>query len=185
MENHIENNEPPASWTVKYWQWILSIPRKENPLNTGNINDGEFLCLPCTGGGEDCGRRLDVSGQDARKDILIPVFTSEYCTGEMINATDDQLRQKARLMATPVHMQVSVNDKPLIPYYIETEPFEVTVPSNHILDNIYAPAGRYRAISCGYWHKLKSLPSGRHLIKFGGTGLNNFHTKVVYDINIK
>jgi hypothetical protein len=80
-------------------------------------------------------------------------------------------------------MEVSLDGMPLMPYYIETEPFEVTVLASHVLENENAPAGTYRAIACGYWHKLKSLHSGRHLIKFGGAK-NGFYTKVMYEIHI-
>ena len=81
-------------------------------------------------------------------------------------------------------MEVSVNSKPLTPYYVETEPFEVTVPANHMLENEEAPPGTYRAIAAGYWHKLKPLTSGKHVVIFGGTGENGFHTKVAYEINV-
>jgi hypothetical protein len=176
-------NKPPAEWTSKYWQWVLSLPKEQNPLNTGNINNDEFICLPCTGGGEDCGRRLNLSCDDAKKDVLIPIFTAEYCTGEVLNGTDDQLREKAREESTPIHMEISVNGNPLIPYYVETEPFEVTVPANHVLENQNAPEGKYRSVSCGYWYRLKPLPIGKHLIKFGGAK-NGFYTKVMYEINV-
>ncbi len=181
--NDESENKPPAEWTSKYWQWILSIPREENPLKTGNINDDEFISLPCTGGGEDCGRKLNLSYGDVEKDILIPVFTAEYCTGEVLNGSDEQLLQKAREESTPIHMEVSVDGHPLMPYYIETEPFQVTVPDNHALENESALAGTYRAVACGYWHKLKPLSSGKHIIKFGGAK-NGFYTKVLYEINV-
>jgi hypothetical protein len=180
-----EDNKPPPDWTAKYWQWVLSFPNEDNPLNTGKINNEEFVSLPCTGGGEDCSRRLDLSVDDAKKDILIPVFASEYCTAEVANGTDQQLLEKVRSVTTPVHIEVSVDGKPLTPFYIETEPFEVTVPANHVLENDKAPSGTYRAVACGYWHKLKPLPAGKHLIKFGGTGGNGFHTKVAYEINVQ
>ena len=179
-----EENKPPADWTAKYWQWVLSSPKEENPLTTGNINNDEFLSLACTGGGEDCGRKLDLSEEDAKKEILVPVFASEYCTGELINGTDQELLERVRKVTIPLQMELSVNSKPLTPYYVETEPFEVTVPANHILENEKAQPGTYRAIACGYWHKLKPLATGKHTIIFGGTGRNGFHTKVAYEINV-
>jgi hypothetical protein len=182
--NEIPSGKPDVEQTVKYWQWILSIPKDKNPLNTGNINNDEFICLPCTGGGEDCSRKLDLSERDAKKDILVPVFASEYCTAEVLNGTDEELLETARRMATPIHMEVSIDENPLVPYYVETEPFEVTVPISHVLDNIYAPPGTYRAISAGFWHRLKPLSTGKHIIRFGGTGTNGFYTKVIYEVNV-
>jgi hypothetical protein len=81
-------------------------------------------------------------------------------------------------------MEAYLDGKPLIPYFVETEPFEVKVPTNHVLDNENAPAGTYRAIACGYWHKLRPLSRGEHVISFGGTAINGFHTKVIYEVNI-
>ncbi len=183
MNDKLEN-EPSADSTTKYWQWILSIPKDANPLNTGNTNNDEFLYLPCTGGGEDCSRKLQLSGKDARKNILIPIFASESCTGEVPNATDDQLLEGARTMASPLRMQAYLDGKALLPYYVETEPFEVRVPVNHVLENEKALPGIYRAIACGYWHMLRPLRKGKHVISFGGTGVNGFHTKVLYEVRV-
>ena len=183
METRLEN-KPPFEWTVKYWQWIYSKPKEENPLRTGNIQHDEFLSLPCTGGGEDCGRQLTLSEEDAKKDILIPVFASEYCTAEVLNGTDEELRVKAKSMSTPVSMEISLDGNSLTSYYIETEPFEITVPSNHMLENDRAPPGTYRVISCGYWHMLKPLPKGKHIVRFGGSCENGFSTRVLYEINV-
>jgi hypothetical protein len=177
-------NEPPSDWTAKYWQWVYSKPKEENPLKTGEVNIDEFLCLPCTGGGEDCGRVLDLRGEDSRKPILVPVFASEYSDAEILNATDEQLREKAREMSAPVDMEISLDGQALLPYYIESEPFYITVPSNHSLENTDAPAGKYKAVSCGYWHLLDPLPIGKHVVIFGGSAANGFYTKVKYQINI-
>ena len=127
MNNELVN-KPPAYWTIKYWQWIYSKPRDENPLITGNINNEDFICLPCTGGGEDCGRKITLSGEDAEKDILVPVFASEYCNAEVMNGTDNDLRAKAREMSAPIAMKVSLDSESLTPYYVESEPFNLKVP---------------------------------------------------------
>src|SRR5262249_53875005 len=121
---HIESEgRPPIHWTARYWQWIYSKPKEKNPLKTGEVNVNEFICLPCTGGGEDCGRILNLNGDDSKKDILVPVFAAEYSTGEIPHATDEQLRKKAREMSTPLHMEISLDGRRLSPFYIESEPF--------------------------------------------------------------
>ena len=182
---HTESgSEPPSYWTTRYWQWIYSKPKEKNPLKTGEVNVDEFICLPCTGGGEDCGRVLDLSGMNSKKEILVPVFAAECSTGEMLYATDEQLRKRAREMSAPLYMEISLDDRPLSPVYIESGPFDLTVPSNHFLENEQAPAGTYRAVSCGYWYKLKPLPKGKHYVRFGGSGANGFNTKVMYQINV-
>ena len=37
--------------------------RDQNPLKSGDINCDDFISLPCTGGGEDCGRAITIIGQ--------------------------------------------------------------------------------------------------------------------------
>ena len=179
-----------VQWTVKYWQWIYSLPKGENPLETGNSSRQKhkyqsFLCLPCTGGGEDCSRTFNIQPEDAKKDILIPVYTAACSTAELgANTNDEKLLSLVRDEVTdPVHIEVGIDGKPLQPYYVESSFFEVDIPSNPIFD-ITAPPGKYRALSAGYWHKLGPLPIGRHVIRFGGTGRNGFHTKVEYVVNI-
>ena len=178
------DGKPPAEWTVKYWEWIYSFPKDQNPLKNGSIYCGNFICLPCTGGGEDCGRKIILSDEDANKDILIPVFASEYSTAEIKYASDQTLRSTARAMSSPVKMEASLDSQPLLPYYIESEPFNLDIPPNHSLESTDTGAGTYRAVSCGYWHKLQPLPKGKHVIRFGGTGNNGFFTKVLYEVYV-
>jgi hypothetical protein len=175
----------PAEWTSAYWQWILSIPRGENPLTTGAPSQkGNFIALPCTGGGEDCGRSLNVAPEDSKKDILIPVFTCAYTTAELSNATPEQLLYEARCdVANPVNLEAVLDGNPLDIDYVETSLFEIRVPSGNIMDGDI-PSGVYEAVSTGYWAKVERLSGGNHTITFGGTGRNGFHTRVRYVLNI-
>ncbi len=176
---------PDPILTAKYWQWILGIPKDENPLATGKTNNDKFLALPCTGGGEDCDRTLGLSEGDMARSILIPIYCAEYCTAEVIdhNPTDQRLLQILRDdVCSPLFMECVLDEQPLEPYYIESPPFEITVPYDNMLDG-NPPAGTYRAIAAGYWHLLSPLPRGKHLVRFGGTGRNGFHTKVQYTID--
>ena len=177
---------PDPRWTVRYWQWVLSNSRPNNPLVTGRVNDDVFLALPCTGGGEDCNRILNLSGMDRLKDILIPVYCAEYSTAEIphLNPTVQNLLQSVRDDVTsPIDMECVVDGSQLESHYIETSPFEISVPDNNLLDE-NPPKGTYLAIAAGYWHKLSPLAVGRHVVRFGGTGRNGFHTKVQYTINV-
>ena len=125
-----------------------------------------------------CGRKITLSGIDAQKDILIPVFASEYSTAEVDDVSDENLRSMARTMSTPMTMEASLNSVPIVPYYIESKIFNLDVPPNHSLENPNAKPGTYKAVSCGNWHKLMPLPKGKHLVKFGGSGCNGFFTRV-------
>ena len=176
--------KPPTEWTVKYWQWIYSKPKNQNPLKNGEIYSGDFICLPCTGGGEDCGRKISLSGLDAQKNILIPVFASECSTAEIGDDSEENLRSTARELSSPINMEASLDSVPLTPYYLESKIFNLDIPPNHSLENPRAKAGTYKAVSCGYWHRLMALPKGKHLVKFGGSGSNGFFTRVIYEIDV-
>ncbi len=78
----MNNKQVKPEWTAKYWQWIFG--EKESPLKTGLVNiDNEVIMLPCTGGGAACDRKVQLKGEDTKKDILVPVFAAaEYCKGE-------------------------------------------------------------------------------------------------------
>jgi hypothetical protein len=188
----VSSPSPLSELCAEYWQWIYSIPKGQNPLDTGQVSTDkeEFICLPCTGGGEDCSRKYNVSEQDANKDILVPVFTVTWSTAE---AQEQQLLALAREdVRDAQELVISVDGKTLTPEYVETRPFDVQIPTNFRFDgpeynnpsNIQP--GRYKAISAGYWYRLKPLPKGEHVVRFGGTGHDNFfHTKVQYTLNIR
>lgn len=178
---------PDPNSTAKYWQWILAKSRDENPLVNGEINIDKFIALPCTGGGEDCGRVVDLFEENAYKNILIPIYCAEYCTAEISDPqpTDQKILQTLRAdVCSPVFMECVVDGHRVEPYYVESAPFDIIVPANNMLDG-NPPAGTYRAMAAGYWHLLKPLPSGKHVITFGGTGKNGFHTKVQYILNVR
>lgn len=179
---------PTPGEACNWWEWILSIPSRDNPLNgvtpSGNL---PLTYLACTGGGEDTNRFLSVRPTDAQKDLLVPIFTSEYCTAELgEEASDERLLAQARGdVRDPKRLELIIDEKPidhLERFYVEGGPFHVSLPPKHILDYQIKP-GRYRAMCAGYWMKIKPTRAfGNHTIQFGGTGQNGFHTRVKYGI---
>ena len=155
------------------------------------MNQGlPFICLACTGGGEDTERILQIQKKDTEKSLLIPVFTSEYCTAEMgTDASDENLLSQAKEdVKDPKSLELIIEDQ-FVPnleqFYVEAGPFYITLPPNHILDNDRIKPGTYRAMCAGYWMKLKLIQGQDKLIvQFGGTGRNGFHTKVRYTLRM-
>jgi hypothetical protein len=177
--------------TAKWWQWILSFDKANNPLDGAHTSQNlPFLCLACTGGGEDMGRKLQVHTRDAEKSLLIPIFTSEYSTAELgSGASDEELLSQAKDdVKDPKHLELIIEDRsiPTVEqFYVEAGPFTIQLPPHHILDDDRIMAGIYRAMCAGYWMKVKPIQRRDNLIiQFGGTGRNGFHTKVRYTIEI-
>ena len=149
---------PDPHWTIRYWQWILSKPKNENPLVTGSVHKDVYVTLPCTGGGEDCSRSLNLTIEDSRKDILIPVYCAECCEAEIcdVEPTDEKMMELVRKdISCVLDLECSVDGVQLEPDYLENAPFEVRVPTNNILDGD-PPKGTYRAVAC--WLLAKSWP---------------------------
>lgn len=185
-----EVEKPPREWVSKYWQWIYSYYPGTSPLETGiisyqSIGGNDFLCFPCTGGGEDCSRSVTITGSNAKKDILIPVFAAAYNAAELGRDLSQQelLEQAKSDVRNPLSLELTVDGKPLVPYYVESLPFEVKSPSNKVLK--YSDKNVRITLSAGYWYKLRHLTDGSHIIRFGGTGRNLFHTRVQYLIDVQ
>jgi hypothetical protein len=177
---------PSEEQTSRYWQWIYSFPKNSNPLRTGEVNKGDYIMLPCTGGGEDCNRHLDLRLDDTSKSVLIPVFCCEYSTAEVgEEASVQDLLETARDDSRyPTKLECVVDGVEIKPHYVESKPFKITVPAHHMLDNKNAPPGTYTAISAGYWCLLHPLVPGQHRLKFGGSNKYGFNTKVEYVLNV-
>jgi hypothetical protein len=190
-KSEIVGDRPEPYEVTKWWQWILSFDKYNNPLEGINVKQNlPFLCLACTGGGEDVTRKMRLQTRDAEKDLLIPIFTSEYSTAELgSDASDARLLSQAKDdVRHPIYLELIIDEKPvqnIERFYVEAGPFAFKLPPQHILDNDKIVPGVYRAMCAGYWMKLKSLRGGgRHEIQFGGTGRNGFHTKVRYSIEV-
>jgi hypothetical protein len=185
-----EVEKPPREWISKYWQWIYSSDADKSPLKTGTTsyqshNGEDFLCFPCTGGGENCNRSETITAENSKKDILIPVFTAAYNGGELGQTLSrDELLEKAKDdVREPILLEITVDNVPLTPHYVESLPFRVKVPNNH--DTSRGDESQYITLSAGYWCRLRPLLPGVHKVRFGGTGRNLFHTKVEYKIKVE
>jgi hypothetical protein len=111
---------PPMDWISKYWQWIYSFYQGNSPLESGSISCqscgvDDFLCFPCTGGGKDCNRSVTLTGDNAKKDILIPVFAAAYNAAELGETLSHaQLLEKARDdVLDPESLKLTIDKVPL------------------------------------------------------------------------
>jgi hypothetical protein len=194
-------NKPTPDETAEWWKWLLEIPKPNNPLITGNIaqkQDRHFLCMACTGpfnSLEDHGRYHKMSTEDAKKPIMIPVFVAERSEAEF-NANSAQLLNGARQdvadtteLELTVDKDLSLTTQDLREFYVESSDFQVDLPDNNVLG--VPKTKQSNTASAGIWVRLEPLASGKHAVRFGGTGGSNaaggtgkFHTKVTYSIEV-
>src|SRR5918999_126377 len=178
-------------WTSKWWQWLLSIPKENNPGidTTGekfdtNQNDSDVVFLVGTFGGS-AKRNYTIP---ASKSILFPIinFTTSYIEEPALK-TESELKSRAKRDiddivnkgATIDGMEVQDIEK----YRVQSSIFNVTYPENNVFE---LSSGTSRAISDGYWVFLKPLSPGMHNIHVvGSCSSGKTQVDVTWHLNVK
>jgi hypothetical protein len=171
-----------SSVSVKWWQWLLSIPANSNPIfsNPCNVKQtDQFFYLAGTFGGS-ADRNCTVP---KGKPIFFPVInilasldpTPDFNTLEKLKIAADGYIDGA----TDVKVSVDgVSVKNINSLRAQSPPFKVQ-------DNL-TPDGVLTAVSDGYWVPLKPLSVGQHTIHFAGKQPDfNFELDVTYHITVK
>jgi hypothetical protein len=184
-----------GEWSAKWWQWILSIPTENNPLNDDNGRNcaveqsGPVWFLVGTTGGL-IERTCTIPSGSA---ILIPAINGECSYAEYPSfRSESELRSCAITQmdkATQLKARIDgVDVTDLNTYRFQSPLFNLTLPENNIFG---LPAGTTQAVADGFWILLEPLTAGNHDIQFGGglvdvstTGTVNFATEAVYHITI-
>jgi hypothetical protein len=163
-----------AEWIVRWWKWILSIPKEKNPAldKFGNNvamrqHDPSVWFLSGTFGGSVVRKCKIPSGRS----ILIPVINYECSFADepsIKSRTDLELKCKGEIddiknLAFKID-QLQVNN--LTRYRIRSPLFDVYLGENNILD---VEPIHTKMVSDGYWIFLKPLRIGRHVIMSSGS----------------
>jgi hypothetical protein len=181
-------------WTIKWWQWLISIPAQNTPMedNTGERcqeGQGNLTVFFLSGsGGSSAERTCTVP---AEKAILVPVSTVECSFAEQSGTNEQELHTCAEedqssnptLFLSVDGLQIQQLEK----YRVHSRAFNVTFPENAIFG---AKAGPSLAVSDGYWVILEPLPPGEHEIYFKSsltnptTGILFFSDEEKYHLNV-
>jgi hypothetical protein len=178
-------------WTIKFWQWLLSIPVSRNPAvdQTGEFcqekqDDQPVFFLAFSGGG-GADRTCSIP---AGKAILIPINVVECSFAELPTAkSEEELHTCATEdeSSNPgLYLSVDGREfKQLDKYRVHSRIFDFDLPNDHFL-----PAGEpgpSRAVSDGYWAILEPLPSGKHEINFKASLSNPTTAIMLYSDDLK
>jgi hypothetical protein len=183
-------------WSEKWWQWMVSIPQPQNPLNddTGK-NCGEGQNNPnvwfMTGTGS--GTVVRSCTIPSSKAILIQPAGNECSYAENPSLkTESELRSCAVTgdQVNSIHVSIDGrNLQNLQNYIVQTPLFDLTFPQNNIFG---APAGPSKGVSHAYMIFLEPLSPGKHDIHFDQvtlgspeTGTANFAYDVTYHLTVK
>jgi hypothetical protein len=167
-----------GAWTVKWWQWALSIPKSISPLidQSGHnwniaqpISDVWFLAGIVGGTTNDFPHR-NIKIEFGRS-MLFPVLNCEANALEYpeLKTHDDLLKHVVNDVNTIVKKDVFINGMRLNPTRVLSDPriFNVTINE----DNAFriTNVGSADATADGYWVFLKPLPRGSYTIQFEGS----------------
>ena len=183
-------------WTIKFWQWLISIPVPKNPaidqtgefcLEKQNDNQSVFYLVFSGSGGAD--RTCNIPDGKA---LLIPINVVECSFVELPTAkTEDELHRCATEdESSNPGLYLSVDGKEfkeLEKYRVHSRAFNFTNPEDSWLSGEPGPS---RAVSDGYWVILEPLPPGRHDIHFKAsltnptTGILFYSDDLKYTLNV-
>jgi hypothetical protein len=185
-----------SDWSVKWFQWLLTIPASNSPASdkTGQdcsvgqpTKDVWFLVQTTSGPGE---RTCTIP---AGRAILLPVAANECSTAEDPALTTESALRACAVAGNEVNSIVAIVDgvklKNLEQYRVQSPLFTFTYPDNNIFG---APAGPTQAVADVYMTFLKPLSPGNHTLQFSQvtldnptTGTKSFAYSIVYHLTVK
>jgi hypothetical protein len=183
-----------GSWTVKWWQWAMSIPTEINPVNdqTGknaslNQPEKDVWFLAGTWATEKLlnvpNRKVTIPSDRA---ILFPVINCEANPIEYpyLKTDDDIINHVIQDENTIVSKEAYINNTAVPIQRVPSDPSLFSLRLFDKNDNnkyIDTPAS-----ADGYWVFLKPLPKGKYEIQFGGKcESGRLCTSVNYEISIQ
>jgi hypothetical protein len=180
-----------GQWTVKWWQWFLSIPSHIHPGTDEsgknayiNQSDRNVWFLAGTLGGLSVERRCLIP---KGRSILFPVINYEMNALEnpSLNTESKLVKHVTQDQDDIINLDAVVDDQKIPIYRVRSQPsfFTINVPK----DNPYQipGGGTTRATADGFWVFLKPLPPGEHEIYFSGScSLGTRNVKAKYHITV-
>ena len=180
-----------TEWIVRWWQWLLSIPREHSPatdtlgLNASqNQDDPHVWFLAGTFGGHAERKCIIPRG----KAIFMPIINYECSlAGSPGICNDFELESRCKSEIDDI-MDVTfeidgflISD--LSPYRARSPLFNVHLIENNIFN--FAP-GHTKMITDGFWIFLKPPTIGRHsIVTFGSCRTGKIMIGTSYDLIIK
>jgi hypothetical protein len=177
-----------SEWTAMWWQWILSIPKNQNPGNGHNVSldqkDRNVFFLAGSFGGSV---KRDVV-VPAGKALFFPIinFTTSYAEDTHLKSEIDMIAEAKKDVDDIIEKQVTIDGmslRDLEKYRIASQPFDINYPPDNVFQ---AQSGQTRGVSDGYWLFLYPLPPGKHKIHtLGACSSGRTRVDVIYNLTVK
>jgi hypothetical protein len=179
-----------GTWTVKWWDWVTSIPTQINPgmdPNGRNANmkqKEQVWFLAGSFPGEGFPSRKCVISED--KSVLFPVVNYEINTYEKpeITTKSEMLEDVINDIDGILEMKVTIDGIDIPCFRIKSDPdvFSLTLAEGNCLG---LPCGTIDVAADGYWVFLKPLPPGKHEIEFYGLCPGEVRLGAHYELFVK
>ncbi|MGB8035735.1 MAG: hypothetical protein WCF03_18120 [Nitrososphaeraceae archaeon] len=180
-----------SEWSTKWWQWLLSIPKSNNPAfdstgNYANVNQNDpnvfFLCQTIESVASVPNRTITLP---ANRSIFMPII-NWISTLHKDGETDREMIAIAKeRMDVVANLEVTINGttikEGLEKYRARSPFFDIILPEDNIVE---VPAGPTRCVSDGYWIFLEPLKKGTKLSSFSSCSSGVTKIRVSYDLNI-
>jgi hypothetical protein len=179
-------------WTVKWWKWILEIPKYNNPLIDPdgknafmNQTYGKifFLCQTLESSEKIPVRTISVPKETS---IFMPIINWVSLLDEDGESDEDLLQVARQRMDVVKDLEIKINEIRLTTNFLKKfrveSPFvDVFLPENNILG---LPSGKTRIVSDGYWIFTRPLTHNISVKSDGSCSSGLTRIKVNYNINI-
>jgi hypothetical protein len=153
-----------SDWSIRWWQWICSIPKNQNPAfdftgefayNNQRTSDVTFLCQTIEGKEKIPNR---ISGLSSSSFFFMPVINWISVFG-IDGFSDKELEQIAKEKMNVIDkLEIQINEIYLGSILKENRVlssfFDVYLPEDNIFD---VEKGKRRCISDGYWIFFKNV----------------------------
>jgi hypothetical protein len=163
-------------WTTRWWKWILSIPKENNP---GFDPTGERFCFSEQFQEEHVIFLVGTFGGTAERtynipegrSVLLPIINFTFCSkDEPSPLSDEELQIRAQNdIDDIVEKQASIDGKRISEiekYRVKTKAFDIVYPKNNVFG---VSDGSTRAVSDGYWIFLKPMQKSSHILYVSGS----------------
>jgi hypothetical protein len=179
-------------WTVRWWQWLISIGPEVNPAAdaTGKHSDAkqtdpDVWFLAGTLGGTSAQRKCVIP---SGKSILFPVINYEMNPLEKpeLKMEIDLIKHVTQDIDDILNLEVVVDGQNIPIYRVTSDPriFTLRIPENNIFQ--VPIGGTTRATSDGYWIFLKPLVPGDHKLYFAGScSAGTRNVRASYDFTVE
>jgi hypothetical protein len=180
-----------AEWTMRWWNWLLSIPKTQNPAldlegSTGHLGQTDKSVWFLAGTANDIHAATRFCVIPFGKAVFFPILTTVISFAEYpsVKTTDVLVSNASKDISKTSHLEVildGISLQHLYDYRVKSGPFDLYYPENNLFGTTQ---GMSKAASDGFWLFLKPFAPGRHTIFFHGIE-PNFSSKVQYTVNVK